>query len=653
MICVLKRPRRVTVHPYRAFAPAALPFWWKESGGIVRKELILILALVLIAGIPAAGQSAPKISGSDVYEKRCAACHDHPYDRIPPRAALQQLSRTRILRTLDFGLMMSVAYPMGREEREAVAKFLGTADVETKPPASAMCGSSRAPLSSSGAANWNGWSPSLANTRYQTSEMAGLGIAQVPQLKLKWAYGFADDVTAFAAPTVLKGTLFVGSAGGTVQALDAQSGCLHWTFQANGPVRTGILAVANGPNYSLLFGDQIGWFYSLDAKSGRELWKLRVESHEATRLTGTPVARDGVVFVPAASWEETRAIDPKYPCCTFRGSVTALRVKDGSVVWKTYMVDPPARTGTNSAGAPQYGPSGAGIWSTPTIDTKRGVMYVTTGDNYSFPDTSTSDAVMALNLATGKIEWVKQTFPKDVFTSACRNGGPNCPATQGPDFDFGSSALMLQGAGGKDVLVVGQKSGMVYALDPENKGNILWQVRVGKGSTNGGVQWGMASDGQLVFAAVSDAAPKPGKLGTATPVGNIDFDPEKGGGLTALRIADGAKAWFAAPHPCSPPKPGCSPAQPGAVTVIPGAVFSGSVDGHIRAFSAEDGQVLWDFDTAQDYTTVNGVAAHGGSLDGAGPVVVGGMVYVNSGYPRTGGMPGNVLLAFGADEHSK
>jgi polyvinyl alcohol dehydrogenase (cytochrome) len=359
------------------------------------------------------------------------------------------------------------------------------------------------------------------------------------------------------------------------------------------------------------------------------------------------------VFIPAASWEETRATDPKYPCCTFRGSVTALRVKDGAVVWKTYMVDAPVRTGANSVGTPQYGPSGAGVWSTPTLDPKRGLMYITTGDNYSFPDTPTSDAVMALSLKTGKIEWFKQTLPKDVFTSACRNGGPNCPPNSGPDYDFGSSAMMLREPGGKDVLVAGQKSGVVYAMDPDKKGEILWQTRVGKGSTNGGVQWGMASDGQLVYAAVSDAAPEPGKIGTAAPVGNVNFDQNKGGGLTALRIADGAKAWFAAPHPCSPAKPGCSPAQPGAVTAIPGVVFSGSMDGHIRAFSAEDGQVLWDFDTAKDYTTVNGVAAHGGSLDGAGPVVVGGMVYVNSGYPRTGGMPGNVLLAFGTDETAK
>lgn len=616
------------------------------------RSLVFLSGVTLLAIVPSSSLRA-QVSGAQVYQKYCAACHDHPVDRIPPRTTIQQLSKARILRTLDFGLMMSVAYPMRREEREAVADFLGKTAGDAKPPASAFCPAGHAPLAGSAAAMWNGWSPASNNSRYQSSEQAGLTVGQASRLKLKWAFGFADDVIAFAEPAVLKGTLFVGSAGGAVHSLDAKTGCLYWTFQANGPVRSGILAVANGPSYSLLFGDQIGWFYALDAKSGRQLWKTQVDPHEATRLTATPVEHDGLVFVPAASWEETRSTDPQYPCCTFRGSVTALRVKDGSLAWRSYMVDPPMRTGSNSAGAPQFGPSGAGIWSSPTLDTKRGVMYVTTGDNYSFPDSATSDAILALDLKTGRIEWVRQTLPKDVFTSACRNGGPNCPPNRGPDYDFGSSALLLRTAAGKDVVVAGQKSGVVYAVDPDKKGEILWQTRVGQGSTNGGVQWGMASDGQLIYAAVSDAAPEPGRLGTPTPVGNVNFDQTKGGGITALRVSDGSKAWFAPPHRCDPPKPGCSPAQPGALTAIPGVIFSGAMDGHVRAFASEDGALLWDFDTAVGFNTVNSVQAHGGSLDGAGPVVAAGMVYLNSGYPRNGGMPGNVLLAFGPDDGSK
>jgi polyvinyl alcohol dehydrogenase (cytochrome) len=331
--------------------------------------------------------------------------------------------------------------------------------------------------------------------------------------------------------------------------------------------------------------------------------------------------------------------------------VTALRVADGRVVWKTFMVDPPKKMGVTSAGTPQFGPSGAGTWSAPTVDTKRGVLYVTTGDNYSVPTTTTSDAIVALQLKTGQIAWSQQTTPKDAWNAACLSQGSSCPSESGPDHDFASSALLVH-VGERDLLVAGQKSGVVYALDPDQQGKIVWQTRVGKGGENGGVQWGMASDQQKVYAAASDPV-RLQDAPAAAPIGSANYDPKQGGGLTSLRLADGAKAWFAPGHPCDPPRPGCSPAQSAALSAIPGAVFSGSLDGHLRAFATEDGQVLWDFDTAKDYTTVNGVQAKGGSLDGAGSVIANGMVFVNSGYPRFGGMPGNVLLAFAPDNQPK
>jgi polyvinyl alcohol dehydrogenase (cytochrome) len=457
-------------------------------------------------------------------------------------------------------------------------------------------------------------------------------------LKLKWAFVYEGDVTAFAQPTVLDGNLFTGSAGGVIYALDAATGCIRWTFDATGPVRSSILAVRNGNKTSLLFGDQIGWFYSLDAATGKLLWNTRVEDHDAARLTGSPVAYQGTVFVPVASWEENRASDPKYPCCTFRGSVAALRIRDGALVWKTYMVDAPKANGKGNA---PFGPSGAGIWSAPTLDPKRGVLYVTTGDNYSEPVTTTSDAVVALDLKSGRVVWSRQFYQGDLFNGACAQHAANCPGEAGPDFDFGSSAMLVG-----NLLIAGQKSGVVYALNPGKRGEIVWQARVGKGSTNGGVQWGMASDGQNVYAATSDLVRSRRAATDLADLRANDLDPKQGGGLTALRVATGAKAWFAAAPVCDPPKAGCSPAQPAAVTAMPGAVFSGSVDGHMRAFASEDGRVLWDADTAREFIGVNGVQGHGGSIDGPGAVIVGGMVYINSGYARQGGMPGNVLLAF-------
>jgi polyvinyl alcohol dehydrogenase (cytochrome) len=274
---------------------------------------------------------------------------------------------------------------------------------------------------------------------------------------------------------------------------------------------------------------------------------------------------------------------------------------------------------------------------------------VTTGDNYSSPATATSDAVVALELKTGKIVWSRQMLAKDAFNGGCGGRTANCPEENGPDFDFGSSAILTK-AGDRELLLAGQKSGIVWALDPEHRGELVWQLRVGKGSTNGGVQWGMAADGQNVYAAVSDVAriTRAGER-DLSDLRDRDLDPKQGGGLTAIRIADGSKVWYAAPHACDPPKSGCSPAQPSAVTAIPGVVFSGSVDGHLRAFASEDGRLLWDFDTAREFDAVNGIKGHGGSIDGPGAVVVNGMVYVNSGYLRQGGMPGNMLLAFGVE----
>jgi len=396
-----------------------------------------------------------------------------------------------------------------------------------------------------------------------------------------------------------------------------------------------------GDIHALLFDDSVGCFYSVQAETGRLLWKTRPEPHEATRLTGAPLAYQGIVYVPVASWEESRTTNPEYACCTFRGSVVAYRIKDGSQVWKTWMIAEKA----TERGKNQWGPSGAGVWSAPTLDAKRGVLYVTTGDNYSVPATPLSDSVLALELASGRIVWSRQTTPGDVWNTLCNAKG-DCP---GPDHDYGSSVILEKLEGGREVLLAGQKSGVVYALDPDRKGEVLWQVRVGQGGTAGGVQWGMASDGYQVYAATSDVVRNQAPSDPLDPRAAMS-DPKTGGGLTALRIATGEKAWFSPPIVCAPnAKPGCSPAQSQAVTVIPGAVFSGSLDGHLRAYSAEEGKVLWDFDTIRDYQTVNGVRATGGSLNGPGPVIVGGMLFVNSGYIRLGSIPGNVLLAFSID----
>jgi polyvinyl alcohol dehydrogenase (cytochrome) len=437
-----------------------------------------------------------------------------------------------------------------------------------------------------------------------------------------------------------------------IHALRADTGCLQWTYQADGPVRMSIVAVPMGATHALLFGDQTGRFYALDAETGALIWKKQIEAHDAARLTGSPVVYNGNVFVPVASWEETRSLDPTYPCCTFRGSVVALRIRDGEQVWKAHLVGEPKTTGKTKRGTEQRGPSGAAVWAAPTLDTKRGVLYLATGDNYSSPATALSDAIVALDIASGRVRWARQVTPNDAYNSSCGTDKQNCPEEDGPDYDFGASVIATVMPDGRELLLAGQKSGMVYGLDPDKDGAIVWQTRIAdvvpNVGTAVGVLWGMASDAQRVYASTASTV----RMRPSDPKDTRRYilDPTKGGGLTALRIADGARVWHAPPVPCTEGMPvGCSPAQSAAVTAIPGVVFSGSNDGHIRGYSAEDGRIIWDFDTRREFQTVNGVTAKGGSIDGPGAVVVGGMLFVNSGYSRFGGMPGNVLLAFAAN----
>src|SRR5579871_1530188 len=483
-------------------------YWVKTLAGGAMGLVGAVLASGQVTAPKAAGEALPK-PGEAVYKQRCAGCHEQTSPRIPPRTALNQMPAGRILRALDFGAMMTVAYPMSRDERQAVAAFLGTNAPASALPPSAYCADRRAVVSDRPKSAWNGWSPEGSNARYQTAQAAGLSLDQVRGLKLKWAFGFDGDVTAFSQPTVIDGQVFVGSAGGVIHALRAETGCLQWTFQANGPVRSSVLSVPNGKGHSLLFGDQTGWVYSLEAETGALLWKKKIEEHDAARLTGTPMAYNGVVFVPVASWEETRSLDPTYPCCTFRGSIVALRIRDGQQVWKTYLVPESKRTGQTKRGTPQYGPSGAGVWSSPTLDAKRGVMYIATGDNYSSPPSSLSDAIVALEIRTGRVMWSKQTLPGDAYNSSCGTDKQNCPGEDGPDYDFGSSAILTQLPDGRDILLAGQKSGMVYAFDPANKGEVVWQVRIaspGPGvATSVGVLWGMATDGRQVYASTASS----------------------------------------------------------------------------------------------------------------------------------------------------
>jgi polyvinyl alcohol dehydrogenase (cytochrome) len=599
--------------------------------------------------------------GAAIYKQRCAMCHDAspdaPTGRVPPVSALRAMSAMLILRALETGSMKTQAEGLSSNERVALMVYLAVpVSKPAPPPASAFCADQTEPVANPAAgSHWNGWSPEPENTRFQDTAAAGIAAADVPRLKLKWAFGLGEGISARSQPSVAAGRLFVGDEMGAVYSLSVASGCIHWSFELNGPVRTAIVIGKAGSGKSdkpaAFFSAPQATVYALDTNNGKPLWKVNVEQHFAATLTGTPLLRGGVLYVPVASSEEVLPGLPTYECCTFRGSLVALDARTGKQIWKTYTISETPQPGKISKTKAQlYGPSGASIWSSPTFDEKRDAIYVATGDNYSDPATDTSDAVLALDRKTGKILWSKQLTPNDTYNTGCDSPfKTNCPDKGGPDFDFGQSPILVSLTNGRRALVIAQKSGLAYALDPDRQGEPLWKTRVGAGGALGGSQWGSAADRDNMYVAVSDLKIKGVLLDKSAPQGyRLSLDPNQGGGLFALRLTTGEKVWSAMPASCGDRK-NCSPAQSAAVTVIPGAVFSGSVDGHLRAYSTATGEVIWDMDTARDYDTVNGQKAHGGSIDGPGAVVAGGILYVNSGYGQWGGTPGNVLLAFSVD----
>lgn len=602
---------------------------------------VLILISLSFRAQPAAQRSGTAPSGEMVFAASCVSCHNGDDARAPSLEAMRGRSPEAIIDALTSGSMKYQGLALGGDERRAVAEFIsgrklrGTVSGAT----TGLCAGRRAPFVNPFAgASWNGWGATVQNTHFQPAAKAGIGVADLPRLHLKWAFGFSDTTSAWAQPTIAGGRLFVGSQNGTVYSLDAATGCIVWTFVAQGGVRAAISIGARGrgarpSGYAAFAADQKGFVYALDAASGKLLWTKKVDEHPLVRLTGSPVFHAGRLYVPTSSYEEGGR-PPGYACCTFRGSVVALDAETGSQAWKSYTIrDAPRLLRAYADGTELHGPAGGAIWSAPTVDARRGALYVGVGNTYSGAAQPTTDAIVAFDLATGAMRWVRQMAPATPDVFGCTPGGVNCGDRPGPDFDFGASPVLATLENGRQLIVAGQKSGVVYALDPDRKGQQVWRYRAGGGSGLGGIQWGIAVDGARAYAPVAEI-----------------YNPEPGG-LHAIDLATGERVWYAAPEPpiCGKPNRGCSGAQFSAVTAIPGVVFSPSNDGGLRAYAATDGAVVWRTDTNGEFRTVNRVRAHGGSMNGPAPVVAGGMVFISSGYGAFGLRPGNVLLAFGIE----
>lgn len=623
----------------------------------------LLLGLLIAAPALAANGSTPE--GPALYRQHCAQCHDHGVGRAPPRSTLEMLSQQQILRTLESGVMRDMGARRTPQERLALAQYLaqgheGHESAASGPPASAtLCRFAPPPVDLADR-RWTGWGPSPTNERFQPAAQAGLAPDQVRRLKLRWAFGFPGEASAAAQPTVVGHWVFVGSTSGRVYALDLRRGCIYWTFDADQQVRGAISVMPLGAgNAAVLFADSGADVYSLDAKTGHLRWK-RTLTEDGTRVgnTGSVTLYQDRLYVPLLGGGEGVGEANSTGCCKAHGALAALDAASGRVLWQSsVLLEQPHVVGHNSSGGALYGPSGANVWSAPTIDASAHRVYVATGDGHSNHAGDSSDSIVAFDMESGRIDWVHQATFQDAYTGGCdRPDLVGCPYDNGPDFDFGEAPALVSLGGGKRLLVIGQKSGLVYGFDPDARGRELWRTRVGTGSVLGGIGWGVATDGRNAYVAVSDH------------IDIIERDAKlnpHAGGLVALRLSDGKQLWRTNVSGCdehegtltlergidrvAPPDFGCSPAQSAAVTVIPGVVFSGSQDGHLRAYASESGRVLWDFDTARDFDTVNYLRAHGGSIDVGGPAVVDGMVLTESGYTEWGELPGNVLLAFSVD----
>lgn len=583
--------------------------------------------------------TSEKSEGEQLFAQHCRGCHTGFLGSTAPSPqVLKKFPPKSIIHALTTGVMRTQGYPLSGQQRRAVAEYVTGLKLDADLAESSVGQCAKAMTLDAKLPTWNGWGASPGNQSYQASDTQ-ITADNVKQLSLAWAFGFKDSYSAWAPPVSFGGKMFVGSQAGLFYALDAKTGCTHWQFSAKAGVRAGasVTAVtierdgAKHTQYRVLFGDLSGNLYALDAQSGELLWEVELDAHPKARVTGTPLLHEDRIYVPVSSWS-TVGGEHSQGCCMFRGSLSSVDVKTGKVLWKTYTIpdEPKPLNLVSSDGHDLYGPSGSAIWSPPALDVKRQLIYIGTGNTYT-GEAINSDSILALNLADGNIVWSQQLTPNDVWVPGCKNRkDESCKIKKGPNFDIGSPPMLVSLLGEKDLIIVGQKSGVAYALNPDNKGNIVWRYRAGEGGDAGGIVWGSAADNQYAYFPVSD-------ITTPNP-----------GGLHAVNLENGKPVWHTKIKElmCGTKRYGCNAAQPVGVSVIPGVIFAGAIDGGFRAYSTKTGEILWEFNTNQEFKTVNGVVANGGSLAGVGPTIVNGMVYVNSGYGTNGGRVGNVLLAF-------
>ncbi len=593
-----------------------------------------------VAAINAARTTRESLPGKAVYERACVSCHNGAVKKAPHKDMIGLMTPEAILAVLETGVMQANAAALSPDERKQVSEYLAGAALGTVSATAIPACNAASVLDLAKPPKQRGNGMGERNNRRISKADGGIDATNAGSLKPLWSLKFPGAIRARSQPTLAGGVLFVGSHNGNVYALDPLKGCQHWAYQAGGEVRTGIAIdswEAGDANAKprLYFGDVLGYAYAIDAATGQQLWRVRADEHPNATITGTPAVYNGKVFVPVSSLEVSLAADPAYECCTASGSVAAYDVTNGNLLWQTFTIpEKPKVQSQNRAGTNMWGPSGATVWNAPTIDGKRNQLYIGTGENMSSPATLTSDAIFAIDMDSGKVNWTFQATPNDVWNVACdTENDHSCPPEGGPDFDFGAGTMLVTTAAGNDLVLAGQKSGFVHALDAAT-GALEWQREVGRGGIQGGVHFGMSADDKNVYVPITDMAD--GRVYTK------DAKP----GLHAVDIGTGEIAWYAAaPTNVCGDRPFCHPGISQAVTLAADVVIAGGMDGVLRIHKSSDGSELLNLDTTQEFTTVTGESTRGGSLGGAAAAVVqDGLVIISSGYGIYNHMPGNLLL---------
>ncbi len=646
------------------------------------KKTIRIIVVLLVAGFIASTEHLPvrgwltqeleafalrhadklplATIGGYLFDNHCAQCHDNPEVKAPTRAALSSISKEYLMISMEFGKMQPMATHLSKRQRGLIAFYLaGDNKEQYQWIEQVQCSQPAGPDTRKWVTNW-GLGP--ANRRFVDNPHAGINADNVAGLKLAWSFAFPLVTDMRSQPVIIGDTMYIGDKAGKLFALDRLNGCVRKHRDILTGLRSAItLAEMPDGRKLLVFANSLATVFAVDPDSLDIIWQRRVNISDYSVVTGSISYHDGRLFVPISSYEVAAAGSPTHECCTSHGAMIALDAASGDELWSWHSTPDARLQKTTADGARHFGPAGASVWTTPTIDSQRQRIYFGTGQNYSPPATDTSDAIIALDMQTGSLVWKFQAIEGDVWNAACLRGGPSCPENAGEDFDFGASVIIADLEDGRQMLLAGQKSGEIFALDPDPEGaegKLLWRHRISQGTSNGGIHWGMALAGNSLFIPVSDPE-------RDTP----GYTPRPG--LTALDIHYGTVLWH------RPITRGCDyddTLKPlvglennrstsrqdtdrqyqcsyfyglsAAITATPELVFSAGLDGKIRAFRSDNGVVLWQAETAVPFTAINGVTGHGGAIDVAGQVVAGGWLYVLSGYSMFGQLPGNVLLAY-------